>query len=175
MNERLMTADEIKSILRLKPLAVEGGLFRQTYRSEATMPNGRPIGTGIYALFTDAEDSFSAMHRLDGDELWHFYLGDPIEMLLLEADGSHMTATLGPELRAGEAPQIVVTGGTWMGASLVRGGRFALIGCTMSPGFQTLGYEGGERHRLCAAYPAAAERIVALTRPGSETGHPPEA
>jgi len=114
-------------------------------------------------------------HRLDADELWHFYLGDALEILLLRADGSHLTATLGQDLRAGHLPQLVVTQGTWMGASLAPGGSYALIGCTMSPGFQSPGYEGGERRQLCEAYPSAAEAIVALTRPGFELGHPPEA
>lgn len=175
MAEQLVTAGEIERILRLKPLPVEGGLFRQSYRSEVTLSDGRPCGTGIYALYTDAEDSFSAMHRLDADELWHFYLGDALEMLLLGEDGSCATPVLGQDLGAGQLPQVAVRRGTWMGASLAPGGRLALIGCTMSPGFQSVGYEGGERQRLCAAYPAWADRIVALTRPGSELGHPPEA
>ena len=175
MDTARITADEIERILSLKPLAVEGGLFKQSYRSAATLPDGRPAGTGIYALFTDQRESFSAMHRLDADELWHFYLGDALEILLLSPDGSHRTATLGQDLLAGHLPQLAVTQGTWMGASVVPGGRYALIGCTMSPGFQSPGYEGGERKRLCDAYPAVAERIVALTRPGSELGHPPEA
>jgi len=170
-----ITAEEIRRILALKPLAVEGGVFRQSYRSPAAMPDGRPAGTGIYALYTDEVDSFSAMHRLDADELWHFYLGDALEILLLSPDGSHRTTTLGHDLRSGHLPQLVVTKGTWMGASLAPGGSYALIGCTMSPGFTSGCYEGGERGRLCDAYPAAAASIVALTRPGSALGQPPEA
>ena len=170
-----ITADEIKLVLQLKRLPVEGGLFRQSYRSAATMSDGRPAGTGIYALFTDEPDSFSAMHRLDADELWHFYLGDAIEILMLRPDGSQETFVLGLDLRAGQLPQLLVPQGTWMGASLAPGGRYALIGCTMSPGFQSQGYEGGEREVLCETYPAAADRIVALTRPDSELGQPPEA
>jgi uncharacterized protein len=170
-----ITADEICQILQLKPLPIEGGMFRQSYRSLETMSDGRPAGTGIYALFTDEPDSFSAMHRLDADELWHFYLGDPLEIVMLNRDGSHNATTLGHDIRAGHVAQLVVPQQTWVGARLASGGCYALIGCTMSPGFQSGGYEGGEQRALCDLYPAAASWIVALTRPGSELGQPPEA
>lgn len=97
-NERI-TADEIKEMFQLQWLEGEGGLFTSSYRSEVRLPSGRAIGTGIYAMFTDKPDCFSAMHRLDADETWHFYLGDPLEMLLLFPDRSHSEVTLGQDIR----------------------------------------------------------------------------
>ena len=96
-NERI-TADEIKEMFQLQWLEGEGGLFTSSYRSEVRLPSGRAIGTGIYAMFTDKPDCFSAMHRLDADETWHFYLGDPLEMLLLFPDRSHSEVTLGQDI-----------------------------------------------------------------------------
>ena len=112
MGTDAITAEQIIQLLELKNLPVEGGLFGQSYRSAATMPDGRPVGTGIYALYTDEPDSFLAMHRLDADELWHFYLGDPLEVLMLRPDGSHRIAKLGHDLRAGDVPQLAVLKGT---------------------------------------------------------------
>src|SRR5581483_11176343 len=97
--------------------------------------------TAIYYLLTP--DTVSAMHRLATDEIFHFYLGDPVEMLQLRPDGSHRVAILGPDLDAGQRPQIVVPRGVWQGARLVPGGRFALLGTTVAPGFDYADYETG--------------------------------
>lgn len=147
----------------LEPLPVEGGLFRRTWAGppDAT---GRPAGSAIIALFAAADDLFSAMHRLPIDEVWHFYRGDPLELLLLDPDGGTRVETLGPD-----RVQLTVPAGTWMGAQVVPGGRWTLCGTTMAPGFVPADYEGGEAGELCARYPAAAERIRALCRPGGES------
>lgn len=112
------------------------------------------------------------MHRLATDEIFHFYLGDPVEMLQLRPDGSHRVAILGPDLDAGQRPQIVVPRDVWQGARLVPGGRFALLGTTVAPGFDYADYETGEREALLAAHPDARDLIVALTPGGERPGSP---
>ena len=164
-----MTADDLIRILDLAPLPIEGGFFRQTWVSvdETVHPlDGRhkPAGTAIFYLLTDAPDSFSALHRLPTDEVYHFYLGDPVEQLLLHPGGRVETVVLGSDVAGGQRPQWVAPRGVWQGSRLVAGGRLALLGTTMAPGFVPGDYEGGRRNELCAAYPEAADRIRALTR-----------
>jgi predicted cupin superfamily sugar epimerase len=144
----------------LEPLPVEGGYYRQTWTGSG--PDGtRPAGTAILYLLTDAPDQFSAMHRLPSDELWHHYRGDELELLLLHPDGSGGLYTLG-----GTTVQLVVPADTWMGARLAAGGKWALCGTTMAPGFLPEDYEGADGEQLSALYPDHAVRIRALTRPG---------
>jgi predicted cupin superfamily sugar epimerase len=81
------------------------------------------------------------MHRLRSDEVFHFYLGDEVEMLQLWPDGTGRRVGLGSDLAAGMLPQTVVPQGVWQGSRLVRGGRFALLGCTVSPGFDYADFE----------------------------------
>ena len=150
------SAAELIERLRLEPLPVEGGHFRQTWRTEA--------GTAIYYLLTDDPDSFSALHRLPTDEVYHFYLGDPVEMLLLHDGGRVERVTLGPDLQGGQHVQFVVPHGVWQGSRLRDGGRVALLGTTMAPGFQASDYDGGDRDALAKAYPQAADAIRRLTR-----------
>ncbi len=162
-------SEEIVRALGLEPLPVEGGLFRQVWQSVETGADGRPIGTSILAAFTADPDSFSSMHRLATTEIWHASAGDAIEMLLLHPDGSSSEPILGHEVLAGQQLQIVVPGGTWMGASLVSGGRFGVFGTTMAPGFIESDFEGGSAEMLSAKWPAAAARIRSLTREGAPT------
>lgn len=157
--------------LGLAPHPREGGWFVETYRSDERIARDvlperygadRALGTAIYYLLTPA--TFSEMHRLASDEIFHFYLGDPVEMLLLRPDGSGEAILLGPDLAAGMRPQVAVPRGVWQGARLREGGRFALLGTTVAPGFEYADYETGARADLLAAHPAHAPRIVALTR-----------
>jgi predicted cupin superfamily sugar epimerase len=160
-----MTADEIKGLLNLKPHPVEGGFFRRTYTSEGTveLPRGlRPMGTAIYYLLEPG--TFSEMHKLDSDEIFHFYLGDPVEMLQLHPDGRSETYTLGPDLASGQHVQLVVPAGVWQGARLVGNGKVALLGCTVTPGFDFADYRSESYAELAAQWPAEAARIKALTR-----------
>jgi len=166
-----MTADEIKKLLQLEPLRVEGGFFRETYRSrwnvtEEYLPEGtrgsRSIGTAIYFMLTP--DTFSALHRMPGTEIFHFYLGDPVVMLQLQRDGKSQTITLGSDLAAGQRPQVVVRGHVWQGSRLAPGGKWALMGTTMSPGFDYADFELGDQEQLIAQYPEAAEKIRRYTR-----------
>lgn len=163
-------AAAIIEALGLAPHPKEGGYFRETYRSGETLPecalggryNGpRAVSTAIYYLLTPT--AFSALHRLASDEVFHFYAGDPVEQLRLLADGRGEVVTIGNDLAAGMRLQTVVPRGAWQGARLVPGGRFALLGCTVAPGFDYGDYEGGGRAALAAAYPQFAQRIATLT------------
>jgi uncharacterized protein len=155
-----MTAEEVIANLQLQPHPVEGGFFRETYRSAASISN-RSVSTAIYYLLTP--NTVSALHRLPGDEVFHFYMGDPVRMLQLWPDGSTRMLTLGADLQAGQVPQLVVPGGVWQGSVLVDGGRFGLLGCTMAPGFDYADYETGRRDDLSRCYPTVKEMIARLT------------
>jgi hypothetical protein len=160
-----MTADEIKSLLNLEPHPIEGGHFRRTYTSAGTLelPRGtRSIGTAIYYLLEPG--TFSEMHVLDSDEMFHFYLGDPVEMLQLHPDGSSATYILGPDLAAGQHVQLTVPAGVWQGTRLIGNGNVALLGCTVTPGFDFADYRNASYEELAAKWPAEASRIKALTR-----------
>ncbi len=112
----------------------------------------RAAGTAIYYLLTP--DTFSAMHRLASDEIFHFYLGDPVEMLHLHPDGTHQVLVIGPDLEAGQRPQVIVPRHTWQGARLIPGGRYALLGTTVAPAFDYTDYETAPRARP-ATHPTA--------------------
>jgi hypothetical protein len=169
----MLTPSAMIELLHLEPLPVEGGHFRQTWIADETIPaealpvrygRSKVAGTAIYYLLTDEADSFSAFHRLPTDEVYHFYLGDPVEQWLLHAGGRVERVVLGPDLAAGQRVQHVAPRGVWQGSRLVRGGRFALLGTTMAPGFDPGDYEGGVREELIASYPEAADIIGVLTR-----------
>ena len=165
--------------MELKPLPVEGGLYRRGYCAKETIRvdtqqagDGatRPVGTAIYFLLTTAPDSFSALHKLPIDEIYHFYLGDPVEMLLLYPDGSSKTVILGQDVLDGQQVQFVAPAGVWQGSQLLtREGAdnwgFALLGTTMAPGFHESDYLGGEREALVKDYPDRRKWIEELTRP----------
>jgi len=163
-------AARIIDMLELEPLPQEGGYFRETHRCEWNAPASalpadygaaRPLGSAIYYLIT--ADCCSRMHRLPGSELFHFYLGDPVEMLQLHADGSGGRVLIGNQLADGSRPQVMVPGGSWQGARVAAGGEFALMGTTMAPGFDFADFEAGARSILQAGWPDHAELIEALT------------
>jgi predicted cupin superfamily sugar epimerase len=165
-----MNVDELIKTLGLQPHP-EGGYFRETYRSNGVLTasalptrygGDRAFGTAIYYLLT--ADTFSVMHRLASDEVYHFYLGDPVEMLLLQPDGSSQQVVLGHDVTAGQHVQMVVPRMWWQGSRVRTGGRFALLGCTMAPGFDFADFEEGKRADLETSYPDAKELIGALTR-----------
>lgn len=159
-----ITAEQLIDHYGLEPIPREGGRFRQTWAGPERA-DGRPEGTAIVALLTAEPDDFSALHRLPTDEIWHHYLGDPLDMLLLAPDGTARTTVLGPDVLGGQHPQLTVPAGTWMGARVVAGGDWSLFGCTMAPGFTFEGYEHGDAAELTARYPAEATRIAGLCRP----------
>ena len=160
----MMTTAELKQLLGLEPHPVEGGYFRRTYTSAGTvdLPRGtRAQGTAIYYLLE--QGTFSEMHVLYSDEIFHFYLGDPVEMLQLLPDGRSVVFTLGPDLAAGQHVQLVVPAGVWQGTRLIGDGKMALIGCTVTPGFDFADYHNATADELIARWPHEAERIQLLT------------
>ena len=167
----MLTADQIIALLNLTPHPKEGGYFIETYRSSETIPEKtlpsrykgiRSFATAIYYLLTP--ETFSAMHRLQSDEIFHFYLGDPVEMLQLWPDGSGRLVILGSDILRGVQPQVVVPRGVWQGARLFKNGKPALLGTTVSPGFEFADYEYGQRDELIQSYPQFREWIIALTK-----------
>lgn len=168
-----MTAASLIEHLGLVPLPGEGGHYRETWRAKETAPagalppryrGGRAFGTAILYLLTADPDSFSALHRLPTDEVYHFYLGDPVEMLILHPDDRSEVVTLGPNVLGDQKVQFVVPRELWQGSRIRTGGSWALLGTTMAPGFEFADYEAGDRGVLIARYPEVADRIRALTR-----------
>ncbi len=166
-----MTAAAVKALLGLEPHPREGGWFAETWRAAERIPaaalsgrysGARSSGTAIYYLLEPG--NYSEMHRLASDEVFHFYLGDAVEMLRLFPDGRGERVVLGQDLADGEFVQTVVPQGVWQGARLVEGGRFALLGCTVSPGFDYADYESGSRAELVRGWPEWAGLVEALTR-----------
>ena len=165
-----MTADEVKRLLSLAPHPREGGFYTRTYESgEMLLPSAfhdgrysgpRHASTAIYYLLESG--TFSEMHRLASDEIFHFYAGDAVEMLQLGVSGGTIVR-IGNRLELGERPQVVVPRDVWQGSRLVTGGEWALLGCTVSPGFDFADYESGSRDGLCAAWPQFRELICELT------------
>lgn len=154
--------DEIIELLHLEPHPLEGGFFRETYRSAEHLPGQeRSFGTAIYYLITPTNVSY--LHRLPADELFHFYLGDPVEQLQLFDDGSSRIVTLGTDLAVGHRPQVVVPRGVWQGSRLAAGGSLALLGTTMTPGFAYPDYEAGDADALIRRWPKHEEIIELLT------------
>jgi len=167
------TAAQLIEHLGLEPLTFEGGCFRQTYVAQESIAadalpvrygGPRNLGSAIYYLLTSEPDSFAAMHRLETDEIYHFYLGDLVEMLLLYPGRRGERIVLGPDVLGGQHVQFVVPRGVWQGSRLVYGGSFALMGTTMAPGFDFADWTEGNRDALVREYPEHAELIRALTR-----------
>ena len=179
MREMNLTAAEIKTLLRLQPHPREGGWYVRTYEAAETIPphlfndrryNGlRRTSTAIYYLLEPG--TFSEMHLLTSDEIFHHYAGDPVEMLQLHPEGSVYRVHIGKDMRAGERPQVMVKRGVWQGSRLlpfaqVSGGahHWALLGCTVSPGFDFADYRSGRRAELISRWPGETDLITALTR-----------
>ncbi len=160
-----MTADQIKTLLNLAPHPIEGGYFRRTYTSPSNLQTARGMraqGTAIYYLLEAG--LFSEMHVLASDEMFHFYLGDPVEMLQLLPDGGSAVLTLGPDLMAGQQVQVLVPAGVWQGTRLIGDGKMALLGCNVIPGFDFADYRSADYTELAAKWPDQSERIRLLTR-----------
>ena len=172
----MLTAEQIRELLQMRPHPIEGGYFAETYRSPQMVPENllpgypgdRAISTAIYYLLTP--ETFSAMHRVRGDEMFHFYLGDAVEMLELKPDGSGEVILLGQDLAAGMLLQHNVPGGVWQGSRLRQGGKYALLGTTMAPGFEYGDYETGQPQELIARYPVYSQVITSLTRKDAIAG-----
>ena len=158
--------------LKLEPHP-EGGFYRLTYTAAATLAppqfeGARPASTGIYFLLTTAQQAsnghFSAFHRLKSDEMWHFYAGSPLIVHVIAPDGTHSTLLIGDNPDRGEQFQAVVPAGCWFASAPLLPDSFALVGCTVSPGFDFADFELAKRAELTAAYPQHSELIARFTR-----------
>lgn len=155
----------------MKLLPGEGGYYSETHRSDHILSvsslseeysSERSLSTAIYYMLTP--DTKSLLHRLPTDEIFHFYLGDPVMMLNLYPDGSSNTLVLGKDLKEGQSVQVKVPKGVWQGSYLLEGGKFALMGTTMSPGFDFADNEIGDRDELISLYTSQKELIGKLTK-----------
>ncbi len=161
-----MTADQIMKRLNLKPLKPEGGYYYQTYISNETISadhlpkrygKDKPFSTAIYYLLTP--ETKSVLHRLPSDEIYHFYLGDPVRMLLLYPNGNTNIIFLGQDIMSGQRVQVTVPAGVWHGSILMEGGGFALMGTTVSPGYHQCDFEPADGQELKRLYPQHAGLI----------------
>ncbi len=167
-----MTANEVKKLLGLLPHPQEGGWYVRTYEASekigaSEFADGRYVGsrrTGTAIYYLLEPETFSEMHRLKSDEIFHFYAGDAVEMLQLFPDGTGKRVVIGNDLLSEARPQVVVSRGVWQGSRLVAGGSWALLGCSVSPGFEFEDYNEGQRAELCARWPEWAEMVRGLTR-----------
>ena len=158
-------AEKIIAKLGLTPLPREGGLYRLNWVSTERLTSGRAAGSAIYFLITPEE--FSAFHRMAGEELWHFYAGDPVDHVQLEPRrGARRTTRLGSNILAGHVPQLAVPGGVWQGAKLVPGGTrgWALLGCSLVPAWDEKEFEIGDTGALLNLFPNHATIVRDLTR-----------
>jgi len=156
--------------LGLKPHA-EGGFFAEVYRSpdfisgeclHERYQTNRALATSIYFLITDK--SFSAFHRLLSDEIWHFYDGDALALHLLKPDGSLETSLLGKDIQAGQSLQMVMPAQHWFAAEMTTKNAYALVGCTVFPGFEYTDFQLADEAMLLKKYPQHEAIIRRLTR-----------
>ncbi len=149
----------------------EGGFYRQTYKADQVLPREslppqftgpRAASTAIYFLLEGK--SFSAFHRLRSDELWHFYVGAPVLVHVISKSGEYSRMLLGSDPEAGEELQAVVKAGSWFASHVKDGKSFALVGCTVAPGFDFEDFELAEREELTRRYPQHRELIEQFTR-----------
>ena len=155
---------------QLEVLPVEGTLFTSTYVSSQKTETGDPISTAIIGLYAKNPTSFSSFHRLQHDELWHFYAGDPLRLVLLHPNGSSEDVILGPDFVAGQHVQFTVPAHSWQAGQTC--GEYSLFGCTMAPGFTGACFEGGEIDALLEQYPNRANDIRRLSASHGETRMP---
>jgi len=149
----------------------EGGYYKRVYTSELqlkqsslpqTFGGDRPVCTSIYYLLRQNE--FSAFHRIQSDELWHFYDGNGLKIYELTPDGNLTDHLLGLEIEKGQSPFHVVKAGNWFAAELLPDSLYTLVGCTVSPGFDFSEFELADRKKLTSNYPKHKNLIAKLTR-----------
>lgn len=165
-----MTADEIRALLDLTPAAT-CGYVRQTYVSSLAVPAGalaapfeaaRPAGSALYFMVTPDEPV--KLHRILNDQLYHYYLGDPLEVLLLRGNGERVI--VGPDLKGGQVVQLFIPGGTFHTARVTGNRRWFLGASTEWPGVIPADVELGDAAKLSAAFPEVADEIAAFRKPG---------
>lgn len=148
----------------------EGGYFAETYRATETIPKSalparfsgdRAFGTAIYFLLE--RHHFSALHRIQSDEVWHFYAGGPLDVSVIDPAGELTVIRLGNDPERGEVFQAVVTAGSWFGSKPTPGSEYSLVGCTVAPGFDFADFELADRESLLAEFPQHRAVIEQLT------------
>jgi uncharacterized protein len=153
--------EDVVARFAMEPIPAEGGWFHRTWAGPAD-DSGRPVGSAILALFADAPDGMSRFHRLDAAETWTWIAGAPLRLVRLHASGTSDVVMLGPITDLTFVPQVTVEPGTWMGAAAAAA-TWALVSCTMAPGFAAQGFELGVRSTLLAGWPDRAPDITRLT------------
>ena len=153
-------------------LPVEGTLFKNTYCSTLKTDRGKPAGTAMIGLYSENPLSVSCFHRLPYDEVWHAYGGDPFRLILLYPDGSSEDIIMGCDPLSGQRVQFVVPANTWQAGCIIPGGRYALFGCTMAPGFNGEDFEAAVPEELIKQYPDRYEDIMRLSVNGHERKMP---
>jgi uncharacterized protein len=165
-----MTIEDLVKKLGLLPHP-EGGYYREVYRSTEIIPENalpqrfggdRNFGTSIYFLIE--KNNFSAFHKIKSDETWHFYAGDALEVVEINAQGILTSTLVGNNLEAGEIFQYTVNANTWFGSRVTKGGSFSLVGCTVAPGFDFTDFELGQRDLLIREFPSHTKIIEEMTR-----------
>lgn len=148
----------------------EGGYFKEMYRAEETLHKNqlperytgtRNISTCIYFMLT--ENDISVFHKIKSDEIWHHYMGDAVEIFVIEGDGNITTHVLGKDLLNNQVPQVMMPKDHWFAAKVVEGGSYSLMGCTVAPGFDFDDFEMAERESLLENYPQLKEWINIYT------------
>jgi predicted cupin superfamily sugar epimerase len=145
--------------LNLKPHP-EGGFYRETYRS-TVLHGEHSVSTAIYFLLSKGD--VSHLHRITSDEIWHFYAGGALEITEILPDKTMKKTILGSDFENGQTPQYCVSAGHWFGAAPCEGTDFALVGCTVAPGFSFEDFELGDRQELLIQFPEFEEDIIKLT------------
>ncbi|WP_432666699.1 cupin domain-containing protein [Wukongibacter baidiensis] len=153
-------------------LPVEGTFYNSTYRSTESNSDGKSCGTAMIGMYCNEPLSVSCFHKLQSDEVWHFYGGDPFYLYLLYPDGTHEKVLLGSDVLSGQKIQYVVPAGVWQAGALAPGGVYALFGCTMAPGFTGTGFEAAIGEELEKQYPDLKDIIRKLSVNGHQTKMP---
>ena len=165
-------AQYLRERLDLSELPGEGGYYKETYRSDKTIilpsetDGERSISTSIYYLLDGTQ--FSAFHRLKSDEIWHFYIGSSITLYIINKMENLSEVKLGSNIEKGELFQIQIRAESWFAATVNDISSYALIGCTVSPGFDYLDFELGDRKKLIERYPQHRSIIEKLTTSASK-------
>lgn len=169
ISELPSTIQNIVQTLDLLPHP-EGGFYKETYRSEEQIAQQALYGnfsgdrnycTAIYFLLTSK--NFSAFHRIQQDELWHFYEGAPLQVHVIDSDGRYTKHIVGP-VSMGLQPQLVVPKGAWFASDIGEANAYTLVGCTVAPGFDFADFELADRSELIAQFPQHQNIITQLTR-----------
>ena len=149
----------------------EGGYYKETYRSAEQIPGKalpqrfpgtRSFATAIYFLLE--KNNFSAFHRIQSDECWHFYAGDTLHVHVIHPDGVYELLPLGNNLAKNEMFQAMVPAGSWFASETAPGGNFSFVGCTVAPGFDFADFELARASALSAQFPSKRELITRLCR-----------